>query len=232
MCFKLTLTISLTLLLTAASAMQLPSSFEATYLVTRGGKPTGEQQTQFKHEPNHQFSLSDVTRGTHGLASFSGFKRTEKTRFSFSNNQITAISHDMQQKVAFSRKSYQFSARQDEPMIQGQAKKPFLIQSNIKPISSHLLPVWLSAQACNGVSHISIPVLKSDSIKTYEFKVQPDDAGLYRADRVYPPNSKKSSQIWFDKHLSCFPIKAKHQNEDDPAIETNLIEHRFLTPNQ
>ncbi|VAW44710.1 hypothetical protein MNBD_GAMMA02-824 [hydrothermal vent metagenome] len=213
-------------------AATFPASYQATYTVSRGGKAMAEQTTTFKSVSPNQYTLTDVTKGTHGLASFTGFERTETTHFQFEHNQTIAVEHNMQQKVAFKSKSYQFKALATENTISGQGKQAFTLETTIKPISSHMLPLWLSIQACDDTkqltNHINVPVLKSKRIKIYEFSIIDESPQLYRVDRIYPTDTQRSSQIWLDKNKQCLPIKTQHREPEEPVIETNLSTHKLI----
>ncbi len=212
-------------------AFNLPASYEATYSVSRGGKAMAKQTTTYLSSAK-QHKLSDSTEGTHGLASFTGFKRTETTLFETAQGKVTSIDHNMRQKVAFKKKSYQFKLSATENTINGKNKKPFKIETHIKPISSHMLPLWLSAQVCkkasSQVKKISIPVLKSKNIKTYDFNIYAEAEHLIRVERVYPTDSQKSSMIWLNKNTNCLPVKTLHKETDEPVIETTLLTHNLL----
>ncbi len=213
---------------TSASAATYLPDYEATYTITRDGKPTAEQRSSFKRQPNNQFMLKDVTKGTHGLASFTGFERTETTHYSLDGMNLLDIKHKMDQEVAFKNKSFKFTAQRASNTIEGKSKKKaFSLTVDTKPISSHMLPWWLSVMVCDGAKSIAIPVMKSKRIKTYQFKVIEDELGLIRVDRVYAPGTNRSTSTWLDKKMHCFPVKTRHQENDEPVIETALKTHQF-----
>lgn len=208
-----------------AELLLMPPAYQATYEITRGGKPTAKQVTQFSNNLNG-FQLKDQTTGTHGLASITGFTRTEITDFSISNNTISEIKHLMKQKVAFSKKSFQFEKQNNT--ITGTDKKQFTLTTASNPISAHLLPIWLSSMVCSGQTQLEIPVLKSKRIKNYKFKVFNENQQYFRVEREYPKDKKRSTKIWLDKNQNCFPTKTTHQENDDPIIKTKLKQVEFL----
>ncbi len=233
---KLLILIECSLAIPMAQAFNLPASYEATYSVSRGGKAMAKQTTTYLSLPS-QHTLSDTTEGTHGLASFTGFKRNETTNFEIAGDKVTAIEHKMRQKVAFKKKSYQFKLSAKENIINGKNKKPFTLQTDIKPISSHMLPLWLSAQVCkksvSSLKNISIPVLKSKKIKTYDFNVFAEANHLVRVERIYPKTVQKSSHIWLNTKQNCIPVKTLHKETGEPMIETKLLTHNLITkPNK
>jgi len=178
-------------------AIYFPANYQLTYEVSRGGKAMAKQTTTFKTHTINKHTLTDVTKGTRGLASFTGFKRTETTHFEFQHKQLIAVEHNMQQKIAFKSKSYHFKLLPNNNTIKGKSKQDFTLETTIKPISPHMLPLWLRHRVCHNpkpqVTHISVPVLKSKRIKTYDFTVIDENAQFFRIERVYPDNSQRSS---------------------------------------
>lgn len=202
-----------------AETFKFLPDYEATYTITRGGKPSAVQITRFSTQAS-SFQLTDQTKGTHGLASMTGFNRTETTEFSIEKLNIKEIKHLMNQKVAFSKKSFQFEKQKN--IITGKGKNKFTVSAESNPISAHLLPIWLSSLACSGETQIEIPVIKSKNIKYYQFKVFDESNQYYRVERQFPKNKKRSTKIWLDKNQGCFPTKTRHQEKDEPIITTQL----------
>ncbi|MCX7554999.1 hypothetical protein OS175_14070 [Marinicella sp. S1101] len=220
--FKLLMTLQISLLcwLTPAYAEGSLSPFKATYSISRDDKPTAQQTTTLSINDNNQYTLKDITKGTNGLASLTGFNRQETTEFNLANEQIIDITHRMKQKVAFAKKSYRFESKLNT--ISGKGKKPFTFNSTTKPISAHMLPLWISALVCQGQRFIEIDVLKSSQPKAYQFRVFDQDESLFRVERQYPASRQRSTHIWLDKNRHCFPVRTLHQVNGEPDIETKL----------
>ncbi len=203
-------------------AAPMPPAFEATYLITRDGKPTAEQHTKLTQQNAAQYQLTDITKGTHGLASFTGFKRSEHTTFELQAQSIQVNQHQMQQKVAFKKKKFSFRTDAETGQISGHYKDDFVLQAEVHPISPHLLPIWLSTLVCGTTTEFTVPVLKSDHVKYYQFKTEPQADNTTLVTRIYPANSDRSTQMWFDQDNHCLPVKTQHREGDDPLIETTL----------
>ena len=224
--------IKLLLLLSTTNAQvfaaDLLPPFKATYEITRDGNLTAEQTSTLAHQADGQMLLKDVTKGTHGLASFTGFERTESTTFKADDSHLKVQSHQMKQSVAFSKRSFQFALDPSQNKINGKDKKPFVIAADSNPLSAHLMPIWISALVCAGETEFKLAVLKSKRLKTYEFKAYKESESVIRVERIYGPDTDRSTQTWFDLNNHCLPIKSKHRNADKPVIATRLIKHQFL----
>jgi len=207
--------------------------FTATYQISRGGKVTAQQTTRLTQISDTLWQIEDNIIGTKGMASLMGFKRTEITQFELTNEQIVATQHKMRQKVAFSKRNYNFIYDKSKSEYSGTYKdKPFTISTNqTKPvISSQLLPLAIAIEACNNQSEADFNVIKSNSSKTYHFRFEKNKQPT--ANRVYPPNSKKKTQSWLDQTKHCWPTKQLHSESDEPTIETTLIEFKWSNPQQ
>ena len=202
--------------------------YQATYTIIRDGKPTAEQKTTFKRTADGGYFLQDKTKGTHGLASLSGFERKETSQFYLDEQTVTGIDHKMQQEVAFKTKKFKFNTAVGSNTIQGKhKKKPFELRATDKPISSHMIPWWVSAMACQGDQEMTLAVLKSNKIKTYHFKVTERQQSLIKVERIYDAGVQRATSMWLDQEKQCFPIKTQHQEGDDPMVETVLKKHQF-----
>ncbi|WP_223788970.1 hypothetical protein [Marinicella meishanensis] len=204
-----------------------PAGYQAKYQILRGGKPTAQQVTELTIS-NNRYTLKDHTEGTHGLASMTGFERTESTQFTLQGLAILTIEHRMKQTVAFSKKAYQFRAEPGSTTIRGQhKKKPFQVTAEVRPVSAHMMPWWLGHQVCNGLLPKAVTVLKSKQLRTYHFQIVEEADGLVRMDRIYPAGTDKSTSTWLDTKQHCLPVKTRHREGDDPVIETVLQSHQF-----
>ncbi len=91
-----------------AQDIQALNSYQATFDVLRNGKVMAEQKTKLAQVGADQFLLNDLTLGKHGLASLTGFERSEGSYFSVLNSSWVVSKHNMQQKVTFSKRDYAF----------------------------------------------------------------------------------------------------------------------------
>lgn len=197
--------------------------YSAEYEVRRNGKTMAKQTTSLTQTGNNQYQLKDHTKGTHGMASFTGFQRTENSQFTVNKQEWHVQQHQMKQKVTLSKRHFSFTQNHDQPFIEGVHKKEsFQIkQFDKQPISSHMLPLRIAYLACHqGVDSFQIDVLKSKKISHYHFTTSSSD-GLIKVSRLYPQSKNKSSHIWLDPNRHCLTIKTQY-TEGDTKVETHL----------
>ena len=207
----------------AHSAKPNLKPFQATYHIYKDGKVMAEQKTTLKKAATGEYILSDKTIGTHGLASFTGFERTETSSFTTDSNHWTVSHHKMKQKVAFSKRQFSFSNDGQNAQITGShKKKPFVLSNNEHPIAAHMLSVRLSALACfNQKTTFTVPVLKSKKLSQYQFTATTQTNKLIKVSRKYPDNIAKKSHIWFDPTQNCLAVKTQYTDDGD-LIETKI----------
>ncbi|WP_395375267.1 hypothetical protein [Marinicella sp. W31] len=197
------------------------SDFEAEYQILKDGKVTGQQKTTFKVASPQTYILKDTTKGTKGLASMLGFKRTETTELEFTASGLNALNHQMQQKISFKKKRYHFK-KTDNTYI-GKHKGDTFQTEDINVLSSHAIPIGLSLISCQQPGQHQFTVLKSERSKVYNFQSQLQGDGLIRVDRIYSPERKRTTSIWLDPKQNCLPIKSRHQEDGEDPIETRLL---------
>lgn len=202
--------------------------FEATFDVIRGGKVTGKQSTLLEKISENKWSIKDSITGTSGMASFIGFKRTETTEFEYKNNELIATHHEMNQKAAFSKKTYTFNWQADKSQfsINHKNQTSQFDPKDKKIISTQLMPLALALAACNQKNEVKLWVLKNNAAKPYQFKISNSDK--LTADRVYNEGQTKSSKTLLDPNKQCLPIEQSHQDGDKPQITTKLISFKWL----
>lgn len=208
--------------------LPLPLPFTASYEVRKNGKLMGQQTTQWQQLKNQHYQLKDHMSGTHGLASWSGFKRDEQSVFQLIDNNWYITNHDMRQKVMFKKWNYQFSRQQDT--VSGKHKdKAFKLTHQPSLFSTHSLPIYAAALACQGNTDFTVQVLKSDRPKIYQFTAKADNSGQILLSRQYPKDSKKRSQSWLDRKQNCLTTKTLFDNGKGTVIKTKLVAYKPLT---
>ncbi|MCB1584266.1 MAG: hypothetical protein R3E90_14320 [Marinicella sp.] len=224
---KLLIIYSLLIVSSFSFAVEL-RPYEATYSITRDGKKTGEQITRLTRTGKDSWRIEDHIAGTNGLASFIGFNRTEITDFTQERGQFQTTKHTMQQEAAFSKKQYQFTWNEvlNQFEIQYKDQKVSYTPKNETIISTQLMPLLLSLAACEQQQKLELNVLKNKQPRTYHFIIEKQPQNT--AKRIYEENINKSTQMWFDDKRQCLSVKQIHKDNDEPVIETQLIDFNWL----
>ena len=201
--------------------------FKAAYKVFKDGKEIGYNTLQLSQQ-GADFVMSDKTDGTHGMASFLGFKRSEETVFSDVDGVFHPKSYKMTQKVAFNKRTSEYQVDTETKTIQGTTKD---IQWQLEiPKDAYSTPnlvsLNLANDICDGKTDLSYPILKNGEISSYQFKIIREENGIVEIDRVHSKPSR-TTKTWLDKTRQCLPVRTYHKEEDEDAVETKLIEIKF-----
>jgi len=203
-------------------------AFEASYEVYRKDKLTGKLNSQLKQIGPNTFQLTDVTKGTSGLASMLNFERTEITTFTYNQKQPEVISHSQKQQVAFRSRTFEFNHTPGTETYQGIYKnKPFSVNSPKNLLSSHLVPWQLAQQVCHQQNTFSLHLLKSNSPRTYDFKARAFDNNKIMIERLYPDSQNRRTATWVNHDKGCYVSEIKHYDNNE-YIRTVLTDIAFV----
>lgn len=208
-------------------SIQAMDAFIADYEVYRDGKKTGLSSTELKQEGT-LYSLTDKTNGTHGMASFLGFKRFEQTTFYLDNERFSPQTYKMSQKVAFKKRQSSFAVSSDTDLINGKYKdKSWQMKRPETFTTTNLTSLQLSSDICDGkTSNLSYPTIKNGKIKNYRFVITDQVDNIIEIDKVHSKSSRVT-KTWLDKNQNCLPIRTYHVEEGKAPIETKLINIQY-----
>jgi hypothetical protein len=215
------ITALLLLLSVNAHALDL---FKAEYKVYKNGKEIGTSSIELSQETPF-YKIIDKSNGTHGLASFLGFKRTEETIFLDSDGQFLPQSYKMNQKVAFNKRSSEFKIDTEKHTAIGKYKGNEW-QSKVPTVFStpNLVSLNLFHDICAGkTENLNYPVLKKGKIQTYQFKITSKKDGIIEVDKVHSKPTR-ITKTWLDSKQQCIPVKTYHVEKDEDPLESKLIQ--------
>ena len=201
--------------------------FKAEYEVYKDGKKIGLSNTELT-ESAPFFTITDNTNGTHGMASFLGFKRHETTLFIEKNKQFLPESYEMKQKVAFNKRQSEFQIDSENQMAYGSHKGDDW-QMKIPAVFStaNLVSLNLFTDICAGkTSGLDYQVLKDGKIKNYSFKITSQKDNIIEVDKIHSKVSRVT-KTWLDKNQKCLPVRTYHIEEGEDSVETKLIKVTF-----
>lgn len=197
--------------------------FKAEYTVFKDGKQIGVSSIELTQNTPF-YTITDSSNGTHGMASFLGFKRTEVTMFTEDGGIFIPDSYDMNQKVAFKKRHSSYQIDNETKMVYGihkgsewQDKTP----SNFS--TPNLVSLRLFHDVCsNKTTDLNYKVLKKGEIKNYEFKITSTKGNIIEVDKVHS-NPNTITKTWLDTKQHCLPIKTYHKEKKEDVLESKLI---------
>lgn len=199
--------------------------FEAEYEVFRDDKILGSSSVKLSKSDN--YTLSDITKGTHGLASILGFSRFEETQFSHSGELFNPINYQMKQKVAFRKRQSNYKIFDGK--ITGKSKggnwelnKPETFFS-----TPNLVKLNLAADVCNGkIDNLVYPVIDKAKVKNMTFILDSVKENIYELS-IQHNKDTRSTKLWLDKNKNCLSVRTIHIEKGE-KMETKLISYKNI----
>jgi len=198
--------------------------FKAEYTVFKDGKKIGLSSIELTKN-NPFYTITDKTNGTHGMASFLGFKRSETTLFTESDGKFYPESYEMKQKVAFNKRHSDYQVDKETQMAYGKHKGDQW-QTKIPDVfsSPNLVSLNLFRDVCqNKTTGLNYKVLKNGELKNYAFKITSHIDDIIEVDKIHSKPSR-ITKTWLDTKQNCLPIRTYHIEEGEDALETKLVQ--------
>jgi len=197
--------------------------FKANYTVYKDGKKIGKSSIELtKDELN--YVITDRTNGTHGMASFLGFQRTEATVFNDNDGLLTPDSYKLKQKVAFNKLNSDYLVDKENQKISGNYKgNDWQLETQEPFLTPNLVSLQLFIDVCAGkIEDLNYDVLKKGGIHSYQFKVTSKENNIIEVDKIHSKASR-ITKMWLDTNKKCLPIRTYHIEDDEDRLETKLI---------
>ncbi len=223
-------------LLTSYNVLAL-DLFKAEYKVYKDGKIIGTSSIELAPVDNSQnksldnsalYKIIDTTKGTHGMASFLGFKRSEETIFNDNNSHFIPQSYEMKQKVAFKKRQSKYKVDINNNTAKGNYKGDKWENKVPKVFTTpNLVSLALSRDICAGkMDNLNYKVLKKGTIQDYQFKITSEKDGIIEVDKVHSKPSR-ITKTWLDTNQQCIPVRTYHKEKDEDALESKLEKLSF-----
>lgn len=196
--------------------------FKAEYTVFKDGKQIGTSSIELTQDSSF-YTITDNTIGTHGMASFLGFKRSETTHFTEKNNNFTPNYYEIKQKVAFQKKYSSYQVDEKTQMIYGKNKgNDWQVSIPNNFLTPNLVSLKLFQDICaKKTSVLNYNILKNGELKSYSFKISSTQNNIIEIDKIHS-NPNTITKTWLDATQNCIPIKTYHKEKNEDALETKL----------
>jgi hypothetical protein len=167
--------------------------------------------------------MTDNTIGTHGLASFLGFKRSETTRFTEKNDAFTPNSYAVKQKVAFKKNHSSYQVDDETQIVYGKHKgNDWQVNIPNNFLTPNLVSLKLFQDICaKKTSGLNYTILKNGELKKYSFKISSTQNNIIEIDKIHS-NPNTITKTWLDSTQHCLPVKTYHKEKGEDALETKL----------
>ncbi len=211
----------LTLSVTNAYALDL---FKADYTVFKDGKQIGNSSIELSKDAPF-YTITDKTKGTHGMASLLGFKRSEITLFTEQNGDFIPESYQMKQKVAFNKRASEYQVDHENNQVYGSYKGDgWKLEVTDNFLTPNLVSLRLFNDVCEGKrSGLDYQVLKKGKIQPYRFVITSQKDNIVEVDKIHSKSSR-ITKMWLDINKQCLPIRTYHIEKGEDSLETKLVQ--------
>jgi len=210
------------LVLLIAQQSQALEPFKAEYTVFKDGKEIGDSSIELT-KGGMFYRLTDKTKGTHGMASFLGFKRSEESVFAENEGMFLVDSYQMNQKVAFNKRQSSFQVDKKTNMVYGKHKSDeWQIDLPKHFYTPNLVSLKLFEDICAGKKQdIQYQVLKAGKLQNYTFKITSQKDSIIEIDKIHSKPTRVT-KTWLDTNQHCIPVRTYHKEEGEDALESKL----------
>lgn len=223
----------------AAEEAEAPAlaGFRAEYELIRDDKPAGEAVYRLHAtEPGH-WTLSNQTRGTHGMAAFVGFRLDESASLVWVDGHFASDGYQYLQKAAFSKRTRSLEidrAGQTATSIDG--KKRYAIEYRPDLLDRQSVGIVLAHDLASGHRDVLIyPVAGRRALSRRVFEVVGEEtlqtpAGEFatlKVARIREDEEKRETITWFAREGHLFPIQVEQSEEDGEHIVLRLRAYRL-----
>lgn len=210
-----------TILFLSVKAVAL-QPFKAEYKVFKDGKEIGASSIELQKDSS-SYKIIDKTNGTHGMASFLGFKRSEVSLFDDIGNNFIPDFYQMKQKVAFKKRQSEYQVDAETQMVYGKYKsKPWQVKQPKSFTTPNLVALNLARDICAGkTDDLNYTVLKRGKLVKYQFKITAKNDNIIEVDKIHSKPSR-ITKTWLDTQQNCIPVKTYHKEEDEDPLESKL----------
>ncbi|BFI95236.1 MAG: hypothetical protein RSP_07460 [Rhodanobacter sp.] len=207
----------------AASAVDVPQSFTATYRVSQGGQPMGNATLTLKPLGGGMFEYTDKIVGTAGLAAALGASTTEDSRFIWIGHTPQAVSYSYHFASAFKPKQRELAVQGSTVQVDDNGRRhSYPMQPGM--VERNTLPLALGVALRDGAKSATFPVGGRQAVEKQTFKAAASEkisvpAGSFDAVRVDRTDQNRAFNAWYVPAKYPVPVKIAQQDGGDLTLE-------------
>jgi len=227
---KLAAGLALALVTTAAFAAP-PKPFTAVYQVSSNGEAQGEATIRLGAAENGEYTYSNQSKGTAGMAAMLNASSTETSRFRWNNDSLDTLRYDSTQ-VALKTKQRHLSVNPATHQVSVDEGKGVTSYAGVPGMADrNTLPLAIGLALASGKQQLTVPVGVRQGVEQQQYKVTGAEAvkvpaGSFKAERVERSNADKPFTAWYVPQK--FPVPVKITQADGGNLTLELV--KFSQP--
>jgi len=197
-----------------------PTPYEASYLLTRKGKPAGSMRVVLERKSTGAFSYRMDTQVKWGLIRPRVLQSSE---FTWENGHVSPVRFQSTQKISLYKRQ-EFVDFNWKNMKATGRKKRVDFELDIQAGMQDKLSIYflLARKLCNGEKTIDANVVSGPVLKSYSYRFQAEevlDTELGRLQAIHlrrgTPGSEKQTDIWHAEEIRYLPVRLVYRKKSD-----------------
>lgn len=215
----------LTLALIATSAFAAPPRpFTATYQVLSGDQLQGEATIKLSPDGNGEFTYSNQSKGTTGMAAALHASSSETTRFRWVNGMPETLRYDSVQIALKTKQRHLIVNPATHEVSVDEGKGVSSYTGTPGMVDRNTLPLALGLALLAGKQEVTLPVGVRQNVEQQQYRVAGSEtvqvpAGSFKAERVERSNADKPFSGWYVPQKFPMPVKLSQADGGNLTLE-------------
>lgn len=213
---------------TSAALAAAPQPFTAHYQVLSDGQPIGDATVRLSTTGNGEYSYTNSSKGTGGMAAMMGASSQETTRFRWQNDVPATLSYDYKLQSSFKNKQRHMSVDPASGKVTvDEGKGPGSYAAVPGMADRNSLPLAIGLALASGKQTVTVPVGVRQGVEQQQYKVTGTEsvqvpAGTFKAEKVArSDDSSKRFDAWYVPQK--YPIPVKITQADGGGLTLQLV---------
>jgi hypothetical protein len=209
-----------------------PQPFTARYQVLSDGQPVGDAIVKLSAAGNGDYSYSNSSKGTGGMAAMMGASSQETTRFRWQNNVPATLSYDYKLQSSFKNKQRHMSVDPASGKVTvDEGKGPVSYAAVPGMADRNSLPLAIGLALAGGKQAVTVPVGVRQGVEQQQYKITGTEsvqvpAGTFKAEKVVrSDDGSKRFDAWYVPQKYPVPVKITQADGGDLTLQLVSFSH-------
>ena len=208
----------------AAPSASAPRPFTATYRVLSGDQLQGEATIKLSASGNGEFTYSNQSKGTAGMAAALNASSSETTRFRWVDGAPETLRYDSVQTALKTKQRHLVvdPATHEVSVDEGKGSKSYPGVPGM--VDRNTLPLALGLALLAGKQDVTLPVGVRQNVEQQQYRVTGSEtvqvpAGSFKAERIERSNADKPFSGWYVPQKFPMPVKLSQADGGNLTLE-------------
>lgn len=206
-----------------------PTTFSATYAVSKGIMSVGSTVRTLRHAEDGYFVFESVTKPGGIAKLFTSGKVVERSHWQWQDNKI--IPHEYIYVNSSDQKRdvkliFDWDANEVTNIINGD---PWTMELETDTLDKLIYQLAIMYDLNAGNNNLLYKVADGGAMKTYQMKIAGEERlvtelGVFHTVKVVRKTKNRETTMWCARELQFLPVKIEQRRNDDGPVTANLVE--------